>query len=593
MSDESPKVLIVDDDPQFRKTFADVLEESGYDTTAVATPQTAVHIAEKETPSVAIIDLKLENASGLEVVRQIRDASPGTECILLTGYASQESAIEAVNVGAYSYVQKPYNLRQFLLTIRRACEKAGAEKALRESEEKYRLVVEGASEGIALIDLKGTIQEVNPKALELSGFERQDLIGKNLVELLPGLRLDVPAVLRGFKSIITGGDLDQHEWTMVNKEGRQITFIAHHSAVREAGRIAGLSVILEDVTDRKRAESELLESEQKYRVLLEQSLQGMVVAQGIPPRLVFANRAVAEILGYTVDELLSLSAEKTPSLIHPEDQDTFFQRYAQRLQGLPAPPHYQFRAIRQDGEVRWVELHASRIEYGREPAVQAVFVDVTDQKQAERELRESYEVVRKTMLGTVDALAAAVEKRDPYTAGHQRRVSDLAAAVAREMGLPSDQTSAIHIAGMVHDVGKIYVPAEILSKPSQLSEIEMMMVRTHPQVGFDVLKTVDFPWPVAEIVLQHHERLNGSGYPRALAGEEICLEARILAAADVVEAMVSHRPYRPAHPLEKALEEIVAHRGVLYHPDVVDTIVKLLTENGYELKSATDEPRDD
>jgi len=593
MPDESPKVLIVDDDPQFRRTFADVLQESGYDTTAVGTPQAAVHAAEKDVPSVAIIDLKLENASGLEVMRQVRDVSPDTECIVLTGYASQESAIEAVNLGAYSYVQKPYNLRELLLTIRRACEKAGAEKALRESEEKYRLVVEGASEGIVLLDLKGTIEEVNPRALKLSGFERQDVIGKKFVGLLPSLRLDVAAVLRAFKNIITGGDLDQREWTIANKEGKQTTFIAHHSPVSKAGRIVGLSVILEDVTDRKRTESELLESEQKYRILVEQSLQGMAVVRGTPPRFVFANRALAEIAGYTVDEMLSLSAEETASLIHPEDQDIFFQRYQQRLNGLPAPPQYQFRAIRKDGHVRWLEAHASRIEYGGAPAVQAVFVDVTDQKQAERELRESYEVVRKTMLGTVDALAAAVETRDPYTAGHQRRVSNLAAAVAREMGLPPDQTSAIAIAGMVHDVGKIYVPAEILSKPSRLTEIEMMMVRTHPQAGFDVLKTVDFPWPVAEIVLQHHERLNGSGYPRALAGEEISLDARILAAADVVEAMVSHRPYRPAHPLEKALEEIVANKVVLYDPDVVDTMVKLLTENGYDLKGATDDPRDD
>jgi PAS domain S-box-containing protein len=593
MSDESPKILIVDDDPEFRRTLADVLEQGGYDTTAVATPQTAVHTAEKEMPSVAIIDLKLENASGLEVMRQIRDASPDTECIVLTGYASQESAIEAINVGAYRYVQKPYNLQELLLTIRRACEQAGAQKALRESEEKYRLVVEGASEGIALLDLKGTIQEVNPKALQLSGLERQDLIGKNFAQLLPGLRLDVASILRAFKTIATGGDLHQHEWTMVNKEGEPVTFIAHHSPVRKAGRITGLSVIMEDVTERKRTETELQESEQKYRILVEQSLQGMVVAQGTPPRFVFANSALAEIAGYTVEDLLSLSGEQIVSLVHPEDRDVFFQRYRERLQGLPSAPHYQFRAIRKDGEVRWLELHASRIEYGGEPAVQAVFVDVTERVQAEKELRESYEVVRKTLLGTVDALAAAVEKRDPYTAGHQRRVSDLAAAVAREMGLPPDQISAIQIAGMVHDVGKIYVPAEILSKPSKLTEIEITMIRTHPQVGFDVLKTVDFPWPVAEIVLQHHERWNGSGYPRGLAGDEICLEARILAVADVIEAMVSHRPYRPAHPLERALEEIMAHRGVLYHPDVVDTVVTLITENGYKLKSATDEPRDD
>jgi PAS domain S-box-containing protein len=588
MADLLSKILIVDDDPQFRRTFADVLQGSGYDTTAVGTPRAAVRAARGDPPSVAIIDLKLENASGLEVMQQIRDVSPDTECIVLTGYASQESAIEAVNLGAYSYVQKPYDPDHLLLTIRRACEKADADRARRESEEKYRLVIDGASEGIVLLDLKGNIEEINPKALELSGYEKQDLVGKNFVELLPSLRLDIASVPRAFKDIITGGHLPQREWTITNREGEQITFIAHHSLVRKAGRIVGLSVILEDVTDRKRAESELLESEQKYRILVEQSLQGMVVAQGTPPRLVYANKALADITGYTVDELLSLSSEEIAGLIHPEDREMFLQRYRQRLNGQPTPPHYEFRAIRKDGQVRWLELHASRIDYAGKPAVQAVFVDITAHKQAESELRESYDIVRKTLLGTVNALAAAVEKRDPYTAGHQRRVSELAAAVARELGLPPYQTTGIHIAGMIHDVGKIYIPTEILSKPSRLSEIEMMMVRTHPQAGFDVLKSVDFPWPVADIVLQHHERMNGSGYPRALAGEDISLEARILAAADVVEAMASHRPYRPAHPLEKALEEIVANKGVLYDPDVVDAIVKLITEDHYDLSGPTD-----
>jgi PAS domain S-box-containing protein/putative nucleotidyltransferase with HDIG domain len=593
MEDNTSKILIIDDDPQFRRTLSDVVQSSGYATTALGAPEEAVRAATKESPSVAIIDLKLEDASGLEVMRQIKKNSPYTECIILTGYASQESAIAAVNVGAYSYVQKPYDLDQLLITIRHASERAEAGRALRESEEKYRLVVDGASEGIVLLDLHGTIQEVNPKALELSALERDDLVGKNFVQLLPSLKLDPADTLRAFKDMLTGNHLAEHEWTVTNWQGNQITFILHHSLVKKAGHVVGVSIILEDVTDRKRAESELRESELKYRRLVEHSLQGMLVAQGMPPRIVFANAALAHIAGYTVEELLALLPEETSSLVHPEDRDFFFEQYRHRLAGTSSAPGYEFRALRKDGTTRWLELHASPITYDGQPAVQAVFVDITDRKRAQEELIQSYEQVQKSLEGTINALATAVEKRDPYTAGHQHGVAKLAVAVSREMGLSQDQISGIRVAGLIHDIGKIYVPSEILSKPSKLSDIEMTMIRTHPEAGYDVLRTVDFPWPVAEIVLQHHERLDGSGYPRALSGEEICLDARILAVADVVEAMVSHRPYRPAHPQEAALDEILRNKGILYDPAVVEATVKVLTEKEYHLGDATDAWRDD
>jgi len=152
--------------------------------------------------------------------------------------------------------------------------------------------------------------------------------------------------------------------------------------------------------------------------------------------------------------------------------------------------------------------------------------------------------------------------------------------------VPEDQTDGIHISGLIHDIGKIYIPAEILSKPSRVTEIEMMMLQTHPQAGYDVLSAVDFPWPVAETVLQHHERIDGSGYPRGLLGADILLEARILSVADVVEAMASHRPYRPAHSTEEALEEILRNRASLYDPDVVDAALELLTHSRFELGGA-------
>jgi HD-GYP domain-containing protein (c-di-GMP phosphodiesterase class II) len=183
--------------------------------------------------------------------------------------------------------------------------------------------------------------------------------------------------------------------------------------------------------------------------------------------------------------------------------------------------------------------------------------------------------------GTVRAMAAILEMRDPYTAGHQARVADLAAAIARQIGLPDEQAHAIHLAGVVHDLGKIQIPAEILSKPGRLLDIEFSLIKTHPQAGYDILKDIDFPWPIAQMVLQHHERLDGSGYPQGLKGEAIMLEARILCVADVVEAISAHRPYRPGMGTEVALEEITRNSGILYDPQVVEACLALFREQDY------------
>jgi HD-GYP domain-containing protein (c-di-GMP phosphodiesterase class II) len=200
-----------------------------------------------------------------------------------------------------------------------------------------------------------------------------------------------------------------------------------------------------------------------------------------------------------------------------------------------------------------------------------------------RELQQSLSSLGKALEGTVSALASVAEVRDPYTAGHQQRVTRLAVAIATEMGLPQEQIEGIHVAGTLHDVGKLYIPAEILSKPGKLNEVEFNLVKMHSQAGYDILKTVEFPWPVAQIVLQHHERLDGSGYPQGLKGEDILLEAKILAVADVVEAMASHRPYRPALGMGQALDEISKNSGTLYDPEVVDACFKLFYDKEFKL----------
>jgi len=213
---------------------------------------------------------------------------------------------------------------------------------------------------------------------------------------------------------------------------------------------------------------------------------------------------------------------------------------------------------------------------------QTIVRDITEQTLNQRRLHETLAMLRRNLDGIVQCVALVIEKKDPYTAGHQRRVTDLARAIAQEMGLSESQKDAIRMAGIIHDIGKISIPAEILSKPGRLTETEFSLLKIHPRIGYDILKEIEWPYPIAEIVLQHHERMDGSGYPQCLSGEEIMMEARVLGVADVVEAMASNRPYRPALGIEKALEGISKNRDALYDPDVVDACLRVFKEKGFE-----------
>jgi HD-GYP domain-containing protein (c-di-GMP phosphodiesterase class II) len=204
--------------------------------------------------------------------------------------------------------------------------------------------------------------------------------------------------------------------------------------------------------------------------------------------------------------------------------------------------------------------------------------------QTEKALKASYDKLDKTLDAVIQTISLTVEIRDPYTAGHQHRVSNLACAIAAESGLPQDKINGIRVIGAIHDIGKIGVPAEILSKPGSITEAELSIIKEHPKTGYDILKGIDFPWPVALAVLQHHERMNGSGYPCKLSGDAIIDEARVLAVSDVVEAMASHRPYRPALGIDKALEEIARGKDTLYDPDVVEACLKLFNKKDFKFE---------
>ena len=238
----------------------------------------------------------------------------------------------------------------------------------------------------------------------------------------------------------------------------------------------------------------------------------------------------------------------------------------------------KLRALQTELEIRIEQRTAELKKTNRQ-----LRTEIAKKEYAQQELSSSLKNLKKVMDGTIKAISMTVEKRDPYTSGHQQRVAHLARAIAEELGLPSDRIEGLVMAATIHDIGKIAIPAEILSKPGRLSAIEIQMVQSHAQAGYDILSGIDFPWPIDQIVLQHHERLDGSGYPNGLSGEEILPEARILCVSDVVETMASHRPYRPSVGTHQALEEISHKRGVLYDQSIVEACLSLFYEKGYTL----------
>jgi HD-GYP domain-containing protein (c-di-GMP phosphodiesterase class II) len=283
----------------------------------------------------------------------------------------------------------------------------------------------------------------------------------------------------------------------------------------------------------------------------------------------------------------STTPDKIASRVPPTDKLLYLQKpfHNLEIQHFAASlstkwlAEIELRKIRDDLEGR-IEQRTTELIKLNEQLKQ----DIARRQSAEAEVQSTLDTLRSAMGGVVQAMALTVERRDPYTAGHQRRVSDLARGVAAEMALSTHQIDGIRMAGLIHDLGKICVPVEILSKPGQLSEIEHALIKDHPQVGYEILKEIEFPWPVAQIVLQHHERIDGSGYPVGLSSDDIIIEAKTLAVADVVEAMASHRPYRPTLGRHMALREISQNRGVLYDADVVDACLQLLQEKDFQFR---------
>jgi PAS domain S-box-containing protein len=326
-------------------------------------------------------------------------------------------------------------------------------------------------------------------------------------------------------------------------------------------------------------EEALRRSEEKYRTILEGIGEGYYETD-LAGNFTFFNDALQRMWGYPKEELLGLNNRQymdgeTAKMLYQAHNRTYKTGIPGRLMN--------YEIIRKDGSRLTVQQSFTLLKdsVGDIIGFRGIVRDVSEIKRVEKERAETLKKLRQALESTVHAMAVAVESRDPYTAGHQRRVADLANAIAVEMGLEPDRLIGLRMASLIHDLGKISIPTEILTKPTKLTNIEFEIVKTHAQAGYEILKDIAFPWPIARIVLEHHEKMNGSGYPQHLKGDDLLTESKILTVADVVEAMASHRPYRPSLGLQDALEEITRNRGILYDADAVAACLTLFEEKRF------------
>ncbi len=475
-----------------------------------------------------------------------------------------------------AYGRRELDMLEFVSSqVARSIERKRAEEALRASETILRVFIDALPGPAMLLDRDEVILEANETMARSLGRPRRDVIGNKATNLLAG---EIAESRRSrFLSVVETGRPAVFEDNPAGK-----SFLNYmHPVLDEKGTLSRVAVYALDMTDRKRAE-EALSREKSFSDSILESLPGSFYCTAVVDhklRYVRWNTNQERTLGYSAAEMSVLDPVES---IAPEDRDLVAQKIKEVMSSGSSST--EAHLYTKDKRKIPVLLTGSRTEIEGRTYLLGTAINIARQQQAEDDLRQSVSKLRTTLKEAIDSLASAIEMRDPYTAGHQERVTRLACAVAAEMGLTGERIEGIQIAGVIHNIGKLYVPAEILSKPTKLSDLEYSMIKMHAQVGYTILGKIDFPWPIAQIVHQHHECVNGSGYPLGLAGKDILLEAKILCVADVVEAMSSHRPYRPALGIQAALQEISQKRGILYDREVVDACLRLFLDKKFKFE---------
>ncbi len=439
------------------------------------------------------------------------------------------------------------------------------------------VILNTMSDSLMLLNSNGKVIYANGATAHLLGISKNKLKGAGFSSFVDGAGTGDDLL----KETLEMGDTVRRKLSFRSKTGQNTPVLVSTSVVREpAEGVVGFVISAMDNTESKLAEETINQQREEYRTIFD-SVRPTIAyldKEGVIMRI---NKAGAAAFGREPKEMIG----RTIYDFFPIEEAA---RFASGSTEVVRTGVAQFGKVTQytflpSGVKRWAQI--DMIPYrDREGDIIGVITfnqDITRRKLAEENLEKTLVAVRKNLKDAVSTLAKIVEMRDPYTAGHQRRVASLATAIAQELSLSAEQIDQVQMAAIVHDIGKIYIPSDILSKPARLTEVEFQFIKTHPKGGYDIVRGIDFPGAVAESVLQHHERMDGSGYPSGLKDEEILLEAKILAVADTVEAMASYRPYRPSLGIDKALEEISDKKGKLFNGSVVDACLRLFREKSF------------
>ena len=631
------QILMLEDEPADAELTERELRKAGFvfSSRRVDTRDHFIAALEELRPNVILADYKLPAFDGMAALAIAREKMPDVPFIFVSGAMGEEFAIETLHQGAADYVLKGH-LSKLVPAVNRALldaemwrQRKEAERALKESEERFRNMAESAQDGIVIIDQDGLITYWNAAATGMFGYGKEEVLGQNMHDLLAPIRYH-EAYKKGwldFRQLGSGAVVNKtFEMDALHKNGQEFPVELSISAtpIKDSWHAVG---IVRDITERKLAEVALQRSNRFLRTL-SRCNETLVHATIEKELLQDMCRVVVELgefslawVGYREDQGLirpvaqfgeNVQAYLGEISINCQDEDgacrptvlamrTGGTQVVQDISGVDNCTDWKDRALscgyrsaialplRVSGEViGTLNIYSADVSAFGEQEVSLLselagdlgFGIATLRVRAARD--EDANKLERALENTIQAIATTIDARDPYTAGHQRRVAQLAAALAREMGMSEQRIVGVMRGAEIHDIGKIYIPSEILSRSGRLSAPEFGLIKIHPQVGYDIVKDIDFPWPVAAMILQHHERLDGSGYPHGLTGDEqIIAEARILAVADVVDAMVSHRPYRPALGLDAALAEIQKNRGILYESEVVDACQCLFREKGF------------
>ncbi len=628
---ETLRLLLLEDSPTDAELNERALSKANIAFTALRVDTLAAFTSalDEFRPDLILADYQLLGFDGLQALAIVLEITPDIPFIFVTGAMGEERAVESIKQGATDYI-----LKDRLSRLPSSVQRALAEKTLRaqrcEAEELLHNATDSIRDAFIVIEgEQGTITTWNPAAERLFGYPREEALGKRLHDFLtpPAYREAAHCGLAHFAHSGEGALVNQTlELTALRKDGGEFPIELSLSTMRIHGKWHATGIV-RDITERKQRETQIRNLNRILRTISTCN-EDLVRAHCESDLLQAICRDIVEVGGYLLAWVAYPDAapDGAPITAAHYGDEAAFQVHA-ALEHDPEHARYCLTRIalreRQTATCNRL-LESDECGFGRlnEVGVQAILAlpllageqlfgtltifsanpDAFDA--AEISLMEelaadlAYGIAalrtgeerdrylghfRAAMKNTVAAIARTLEMRDPYTAGHQQRVTQLALAISREMGLDEQVIEGLYFGAMIHDIGKIAVPAEILAKPTKLSHIEYQLIQAHPETGYEIVRDIDFPWPVAEMILQHHERLDGSGYPHGLKDGEIRLEARILAVADVVEAMSSHRPYRAGLGMEAALAEIERGSGLHFDPAVVAACVKVVRGNGMKL----------